>query len=246
MYQQHFYHETFKTAIKIFGKLFSNITVKRDANKIIEVPISYSQKDKVLQKYYTWLSGSIVDQTNIILPRMGFVMGDPQVDKTKQLNRLHKIYSHSNINKTPSSYNSIPFTVPFPLSIMTKSLDDMFQIVEQIIPFFYPEFSITIQDNILLNLNTDFVYKIDSITTEQDSWDGTFDDRRLIVWTISFTCDLNIYHPVTESHLIKKMVLDGFSDNDFEKRLFRETLEVVPLTANASDTFEIMTTSDTL
>lgn len=243
MFQEHFYHETFKTAIKIFGKLFSNITIKR-ASEIVPVPISYAPKDKVIQKYYTWLAGSIQDQIAIQLPRIGFIMGDPTVDKAKQLNRLHRLYPPG-INKTPSSYNAIPIILPFTLSVMTKNSDDMFQIVEQIIPFFYPDFSITVKDNPLLQLETDYIYKLDSITQEQDTWDGNFEDRRLIIWTMNFTCDLNLYHPVQDSKLIKKMILEGYADSDFEQKLFKETLEVSPLSANVTDSYTVITTSDT-
>ena len=242
MFQQHFYHETFKTAIKIFGKMFSNVNIKRD-NELIPVQINYSQKDKILQKYATWLAGSIEDQVNIILPRMGFVMGDPQIDKTKQLNRLHRIFPPGK-DKTPSSFNSIPFQVPFTLSIMTKTMDDMFQIVEQIIPFFYPEFSLTINDVPFLNHQTDYVYKLESVAQESDSWDSTFDERRIIVWSLMFTCDLQVYQPVQDSKLIKKMILDGYVDISLEELLFRETIAVDPLSANATDDFEIITTLD--
>jgi hypothetical protein len=242
MFQSHFYHSTLKTSIKIFGKLFSNLFIKRGTT-LVPVPVNYSSKDKSIQKYQSWLEGTIEDQQNVVLPRMGFIMGDPQVDKNKQLNRLHRIFPKGP-NKTPSSFNSIPFTVPFQLSIMTKNLDDMLQIVEQIVPFFYPEFSITITDNPVLEIETDYIYKIDSISQDQDTWDGTFDDRRLIVWTISFTCELNMYHPIVDSKLIKKIILDGFTDDEMELPIFKETIEVSPFDANATDPYEIVETLD--
>jgi len=242
MFQQHFYHETFKTAIKIFGKMFSNITILRNT-EVVPVQINYSQKDKILQKYATWLAGSVEDQANVILPRMGFVMGDPQIDKNKQLNRLHRVFPPG-LNKTPSSFNAIPIQLPFTLSIMTKNMDDMFQIIEQIIPFFCPEFSLTINDIPTLNHQTDYIYWLDSIAQESDSWDSTFDDRRLLVWTLSFICDLQLYQPVQDSKLIKKIIMDGYADISLEELLFRDTLEVDPQTANATDDYELITTSD--
>lgn len=243
MFETHFYHATFKTAIKIFGRLFSNIFIKRENDELIPVTITFSSKDKILQKYYTWLNGTIEDQQQIILPKIGFTMGDPQVDKSRQLNRLHRLYPKPGIDKTPASYNSIPFIVPFTLSIMSKNLDDMFQIVEQIVPFFFPDFTITVTDNPQLKINTDYIYKIDSISQETDSWDGTFDDRRIIVWTINFTCELNLYHPVKDSHLIKKIVNEWFTSDALDDRFFKDILEVNPGTENASGDFELIATS---
>lgn len=234
MFTSHFYHSIFKNSIKIFGKLFSNINIKK-GNDLILVPISYSAKDKIVQKYNQYLSQDEKDELTITLPRMGFLMGDPMIDKTRQLNRVHKLFPIKTKDKKFSSFNSIPYTVPFYLSIITKNSDEMFQIVEQIVPFFSPDFSITIKDVPELELETDYVYKLDSISQEQNSYDGTFDERRLIIWTISFNCELNLYFPVIESKLIKKIIIDGFQDDEMSNDIFNFSTEVIPFEANATD-----------
>ena len=234
MFYKHFYHATLENAIKIFGKMFYNIQIKK-GNDYLTVPISYAKKDKIIQKFNQFQAHDGQDELTISLPRMGFIMGDPVIDKTRQLNRLHKIVSGP--DKLKSSFNSIPYTIPFYLSIMTKNIIEMFQIVEQILPFFSPEFTITVNDVPELNLTTDYIYKFDSIVEESNTYDGTFDDRRLIVWTINFTCDLNLYHPVIDSKLIKKIIIDGFQDDEFEKELFSFSTEVIPFESNANDPY---------
>lgn len=234
MFYKHFYHATFENAIKIFGKMFYNIQIKK-GNDYLTVPISFAKKDKIIQKFNQFQAHDGQDELTISLPRMGFIMGDPIIDKTRQLNRLHKLVSGP--DKLRSSFNSIPYTVPFYLSIMTKNIIEMFQIVEQILPFFSPEFSITINDVPELNLTTDYIYKFDSIVEESNTYDGTFDDRRLIIWTINFTCDLNLYHPVIDSKLIKKIIINGFQDDEFEKELFSFSTEIVPFTSAATDPY---------
>lgn len=234
MFSSHFYHSTFKNAIKIFGKLFSNIRIKK-GEEFITVPISYSGKDKIIQKYEQNVSLNNKDEITITLPRLGFLMGDPQIDKAKQLNRLHRLHPLGSKEKTPSSFNSIPYTIPFYLSIITKTSDEMFQIVEQIIPFFSPEFVVTVDDIPQLNLHTDYVYKLDSVAQESNSWDGVFDERRLIIWNISFLCECSIYYPLVDSKLIKKMIIQGFQDDSLENDIFSFTSEVLPFEANADD-----------
>lgn len=234
MFSHYFYHKILNSSIKIFGKLFSNIEIKK-GNELIRVPISYSAKDKIVQKYNQYLSQDEKDELTITLPRMGFLMGDPSIDKTRQLNRVHKIYPNKNKDKKTSSFNSIPYNVPFYLSIITKNSDEMFQIVEQIVPFFSPDFSITVRDVPELELETDYIYKIDSISQEQNSYDGTFDERRLIIWTISFVCELNLYFPVIDSKIIKKIIIDGFQDDTLTNDIFNFSTEVIPFNANANE-----------
>lgn len=234
MIDQYFYHATLKNAIKLFGKMFSNIRIKR-GNEEQLVPITYAKKDKIIQKYNSYLTGDTPHESNISVPRMAFIMGDPQIDKTRQLNRLNKISPVQSKSRQYYSFNSIPYTVTFSLSVLAKNFDEILQCVEQIVPFFSPEFTVTIEDVPELELNTDYVFKLDSISEELDSFDGTFDDRRLIIQTLQFTCELNLYYPVIESKQIKKIILDGIADFDNFEQLFEYNLEVVPFTAEPTD-----------
>lgn len=234
MIDSYFYHSTLKNAIKLFGKLFSNLKVQK-GDSYLEVPITYSKKDKIIQKYNQYIAGDAPHESTIALPRMGFIMGDPQIDKDRQLNRLNKIAPIQSKSRQYYSFNSIPYTVPFSLSIMAKNFDEILQLVEQIVPFFNPEFVVTIQDVPELELNTDYVFSLESISEELDTFDGAFDDRRLIVQTMSFNCQLNLYYPVMESKQIKKIILNGISDFEVEEDLFEYNLEVVPKEAEPDD-----------
>lgn len=234
MHENYFYHAILENSIKIFGKLFTNIRYKK-GTELIPVPILYSSKDKIISKINQYDASDLQYDITISLPRIGFIMGDPTIDKSKQLNRLHKLYPIKSKDKKVHSYNSIPYIVPFYLSILTKTSHEMFQIVEQIIPFFSPELVITISDVPSLELLTDYVYKLDSITQDSNTWDGTFDERRLIVWTLSFSCELNMYFPVLESKQIKKMLISGFQDNELTQDLFSYTSEIIPFDASPKD-----------
>jgi len=234
MIDTYFYHSTLKNAIKLFGKIFSDLKVKKGV-EYYAVPVTYAKKDKIVQKYNQYLTGDSPHEANITLPRIGFIMGDPQLDKSRQLNRLNKITPVQTKTRQYYSFNSIPYTVPFSLSIMAKNFDEILQLVEQIVPFFSPEFVVTIQDVPELELNTDYVFSLESVSEELDTYDGTFDDRRLIVQTLLFNCQLNLYYPVMEAKQIKKIILNGISDFEVQEELFEYTLEVVPKEAQPEE-----------
>ena len=234
MIGDYFYHGTLKNAIKLFGKLFSNLQIKKGST-LYTVPVSYAKKDKIIQKYNQYLAGDQSDELSITLPRIGFIMGDPQFNSTRHLNRLNKIHPLRSKARKTYSFNSVPYDVPFYLSIMAKNYDEILQLIEQIMPFFTPEFVVSLEDVPRLELTTDYVFKLDSLSEELDTFDGSFDDRRLIVQTLQFTCELNLYYPVLDSKQIKKILLTGISGFDHDETMFDYDLEVVPLTAQPTD-----------
>ena len=146
---------------------------------------------------------------SITLPRMSFEFLGLQYDPTRKSTQTQAI-----INQTPDgtkvkkNYLPVPYNMRFELSIMTKLNDDMLQIIEQILPYFQPAYQLPI--NFLGNLKEkrDVAINLDNITMEDD-YEGNFDTRRALIYTLSFTAKTTLFGPITDvtGDVIKKVAV---------------------------------------
>ena len=110
-----------------------------------------------------------------------------------------------------SQFMPVPYNMDFELFIMQKSSDDALQIVEQILPFFQPDYTITLNDNTAMGTTRDVPIVLSGVTYE-DSYDGDFTERRVIMYTFSFTSKFYLYAPVTDQKVIKSVQVDQYTD----------------------------------
>lgn len=208
-----FYHSTTRKYVIMFGNLFNDITIRRfDGNnntiQQIPVPINYSPK----QKWFNLLmkhpadpeQGSVANQ----LPRLGFEITGISRDPKRKINGINKLIDViDDKNKLLFQFSPIPYKINFELYSLSKNMDDALQITEQILPYFNPDFTST------LNLIPGLQYKYDvrlnmSDPTFQDVYDNEFTERRMIIHTFPFEADGWFYGPVQENGVIKRVQID--------------------------------------
>lgn len=216
-----FYNSSFRRYIVLMGDLFSHIHVirKRDGNKteFIKVPITYASKERFMMKLNSPLS--INSEENIakvetILPRMSLNMVDIMYNSQYKTNILNRKISTQFTGHQISQYNPTPVKMIFELGIYTRHQDDMFQIVEQILPYFQPHFNTTMTElfDHDIKFERDIRVVLQSISPDETVETDNMTRRRL-EWTIIFEVNGWIYPPVAEINgEIRTIYLDFFAN----------------------------------
>ncbi len=198
----HFYNATTKRYIALFGTQFNKISITRNNNAGTElqrfvVPISYGPYQKFLTRIQQ--DPNLDRKTAITLPRMSFEILGFTYDGTRKIGSLKKMRSDE--VETEFQYAPAPYNIEFTLSIMTKYAEDGTQILEQIIPFFKPERTTTVE--IVDNVEPlDIPLVLNGIQME-DVYEGDFITRRALLWTLNFTMKAYFFGPVKDRKVIK-------------------------------------------
>ena len=218
--RQHFYHQHIRKAIIAFGTIFNQITVKRynadqEIVQSLRVPLSYSPKNKFLARIAE-VPSTTTQAAAIILPRMGFEITGLQYNPARKINLLTKnvaVGQGDDPNTLRTQFTSTPYDMNVSLYIMAKNQDDGLQIIEQIIPFFNPDFCVTVNDIPSMGIKRDLQIILDNIAYE-DNYEGDYLQRRSIIWTINFTLGLNLYGPVEQQNIIRTSIANTYTDID--------------------------------
>lgn len=208
----HFNHSTTRNFIVAFGDLFNNIILTREDNATKEqlrmvVPIEYAPK----QKWWTAYKEDPATSKHVrtIMPRMSFEITSLNYDASRKLstlNRQHKHMSGPNSGAL-STYQSVPYQIALNLYIGVLNSAEGFQIVEQILPFFTPNFTVTINALPELGITDDVAIALNSVSKDDD-YEGGFEKLRIQTWTLNFFAKLNYYGVVRDA----KPILDVQSD----------------------------------
>jgi len=237
-----FYHETIRKCVVGFGTLFNDIHITRkdgsgNITQSMKVPLAYGAKSKFLTRLRE--DPALTKSVAITLPRIGFEIGNIAYDSTRKLNKIQKVKkSGSAANKVDTQYMPVPYNLDFELYAMSKNSDDALQIVEQILPYFQPDYTITINDIVQMSSKRDVPVILTSISYE-DNYEGDFADRRAIVYTLAFTAKMYLYGPVISGQVITKVQVDQFTDSSSNapKREQRLTTTPSPVGADMDDNF---------
>lgn len=209
----HFYHGSIRKLVVAFGSLFNEIYISRkDSNGIeqkkIKVPISYGPKEKFVRKIRE-LDEADPSRSSVenILPRMSFEITSMVYDTTRKMNSLNKMYSaRDEADSTISyTYSKVPYTFEFTLNIMNRSIDDGYQIIEQVLPYFTPDFTISINFS-ELDKKIDVPIVLTSVNTMED-YEGDLQERRLITHNLIFQAKSYIIGPIKSSGVIREIDL---------------------------------------
>lgn len=219
----YFYNSSLRRYIVMMGALFNHIAVARThdgVTKTQKVPMSYGSKENFIQKLNT-ITNSSEEDNNIakietILPRMNLQMIDMNYNpifKTNITNR--EMMTLEGIRPvTTSQFNPVPFKMMFELGIYTRHEDDMLQIVEQILPYFQPNFSCKITElhTNKIKIDRDIQITIQSIAMDEEVEGDRFSRRRL-EWSIMFEVDGYLYPPIKDlAGEIKTVYVDFFAN----------------------------------
>ena len=210
MFGTYFYHQTSRKMVVAFGSLFNNIEVRRtDSNdavtEVIKIPLSYGPKDKMLVRISQ--DPSLNPKVALTVPRMGFELTSMTYDGARKLNTMGR-----NVKKGTTGlkkqYNPVPYNWDFSLYVFVKNAEDGTQILEQILPFFTPDFTVTMTLISGMTVKMDIPLVLNSVTSE-DSYEGDFASRRSIIWTLSFLMKGFLYPSVTDNaKIITSSVVD--------------------------------------
>lgn len=221
MFGTHFYNETIKRAVSIFGTLFNNITLKKiksDGTILAEqiVPISYGPKQKWLERITVDPKERDGNITGMTFPRMAFQLTGFEYDASRQQNKLIR-HSKSELEsdgvKRGYQYNPAPYTLNFTLSILTKNMNDALQIVEQILPYFQPEYTVTMKMIDSMADHRDVPIILSSVQFE-DNYESGFEERRFIEYTLEFKMNLYFFGPVYTGAVIKNVIERDYINSD--------------------------------
>lgn len=235
-----------------FCGLFNNIHIRiKDTSgvsqKIIPVPLAYANKDKMIVRLKQ--DPGLNEDVQVTLPRMSAEIVGFDYNSDRQLNKVHR-HSGTRNGKPSFQYVPVPWDITFNLYTYTNTSEDNFQIMEQILPYFTPDMNLSIK----VLQNPDVVQDTVLVLTDvniDDSYDGSFEDRRYIITTYSFTMQMNYYGPVLstndpEGHFangddvnIIKKVITNVSSSASGNNGVKYTASIDPFTANEGDPYNI-------
>jgi len=227
MFGTHFYHQKVRKCVGMFGTLFNNIYVIRKnsagaAISQVKVPLSYAPKEKYLERIRE--NPDLVDDTRVAikLPRMSFEITSFAYDATRQLQKIgnFKTVGTDNTNRQ-KFFTPVPYSINFQLNVYAKNQDDALQIVEQILPTFNPQYSLTIKPfaTEYPTLKEDVPIIIQSVSFADD-FEGAVEQRRTIIYTLDFEMKVQFYGSISSGDIIRTSIADvylqdqGLADSD--------------------------------
>lgn len=236
----HFYNATTRKYITLFGTLFNKIVITRNSSnneeiqKII-VPIAYGPWQKFLSRI---TQDPELNQTSAItLPRMSFEITNISYDGQRKIasnQKIIKTEKPENNDNRSFEWSAAPYNIDFTLSIMTKYAEDAVKIVEQIIPFFKPEWTETVK--LVDDLEPIDIPLILNGITNEELYEGSYEERRAVMWTLNFTMKCWYFGPERERKVIKFIDVDLWNDMDETKNPV-EGINIYPgMTANGTPT----------
>lgn len=212
MLGNYYYHEIIRKTIIGFGTLFNEIYIKhKDENSnnlsTIRVPLNYGPAQKFLAR--------ITEQKDlnrpyqITLPRMSFEHNSISYDPTRKTTVTQTFKAVDDTNKVKKVFMPVPYNIGFELNILSKLNDDALQIVEQILPYFQPSFTITIDLVDSIGEKRDIPVVLENISF-QDDYEGDFSTRRALIYTLQFSVKTYLFGAIASNTegLIKKVQVD--------------------------------------
>ena len=213
----YFYHEIIRKTVISFGTLFNDVHVRhqdssgKDISKM-KVPVSYGPRQKFLARIQQ--QPDLNKATQISLPRMSFEVNNITYDPSRKtgVTQTFKVKDGKQVKKV---FMPVPYNLGFELNILTKLQDDSLQILEQVLPFFQPGFTLTIDLVNSIGEKRDVPMVLDSINFTDD-YEGNFETRRALIYTLNFTAKTFMFGPVADSTdgLIRKVQLDYYTDTN--------------------------------
>ncbi|CAB5221171.1 tail sheath stabilizer and completion protein [uncultured Caudovirales phage] len=224
-----FYNSLFKKYVVIFGTIFNNIKIERKntaggLEQTFKIPIAYGPREKFLARIEDNPDATAL--TAIKLPRMAFEMTDISYAPNRKINTTNKLVSKKNLNGKnvyDKVFTPAPYDIGFRLDIMTKTMEDGLRIVEQILPYFTPEWTVSAKllsdfDNV-----TDIPIVLNNVSIE-DSYASDFTTRRVLTFTLNFTMKCYFFGPITESRLIKIVDVHLYPDTTANNGVISTTI----------------------
>lgn len=244
------YHSSVRKAIVAFGTLFNGIYVRRRDKtgatiQSLAVPLSYGPKQKFIQRIAdapTLDTGRATFEN--ILPHLGFEITGLTYDSTRKLLPTQQTFTVMGDNSVKGTYVSTPYNLDLSLTAWAKNQDDGLQIIEQILPYFSPEFSVPVIDLPELGIKRDLQIILNSLTFTDD-YTGNYEQRVALLWEFNFTMKINLYGFVSPIERIKTVIANVYA-NETEGLGEKITITPNPTNADPSGPYGYITQFDKL
>ena len=220
MFNQIFYFQTIRKYVTLFGTLFNEISITKynsagHLESLVKVPITYAPKEKMLSRLQ---QDPNIDRPSatITLPYMSFEMTNVEYDGARKLITTNRIAvkDPDSPNNFKYQYNPVPYNFGFRLYVYVKNAEDGTKIVEQILPYFTPDFTTSVHLIPEMNVTMEIPVIMNSVS-QDDTYEGDFTERRAIIWTLDFTLKGHIYGPIKKSAIIKFANTAFYVPSDF-------------------------------
>ncbi len=231
---EYFYNEIFRSVIIGFGSLFNGIQIQhKDENdstfSVVKVPLAYGPTQKFLARLKQ--NPDLNAPVQITLPRMSFEFTNLSYDSSRKSTQTQTVvYTDPDGTETKKGYLPVPYNMTITLSIYTKLNDDMLQIIEQIVPYFQPGYTLPIKFLGNLNEVINVPVQLDNIDMSDD-YEGNFDTRRALIYTLTFTAKTYVFGPLKDvsGDIIKKVTVGYVAGSTSGRSYERDvTYQVTP------------------
>ena len=251
MFGNYFYNESMRRMTIAFGQIFNNIQIKRkDSNdnvvQSIRVPLAYAPKEKFLVRL-DQQSSLENREFAITLPRMGFEITGISYDGSRKLTRIQKyktVKTGAEGKILNYNYTPVPYNISYGLYVFTATAESGLQIIEQILPYFQPDYTVTVNAIPEMNIKRDVPIILNGVQYE-DSYSGDFTQRRAVIYSLTFTAKTYLFGPTSTQKVIKETQADIYTDLPESTREERVIVVPNPSSADADDDFGFTTTIQT-
>ena len=239
VFKNYFFHDLTRKYQLVFGSIFQGIQVRRlnedgSSKSIQAVPVIHSPKEKFIQRINGDIDPDLLEDGTHVhnrkrvatqLPIIAYEMVDMQYDGVRKVskNNYMRVKHEATSNLSNKIYTPCPYILTFEVNIAAKTQNDMLQIIEQLLPAFTPDVNITLKGL------TDVEYDV-PITFQglfrNDTYDGGFEERRQLIWTLNFTMKAFYFTPVNRKNIILNVSAPIFhikDDDDLAKSELIET-----------------------
>ncbi len=240
MFGNYYYHERIRRSVAIFGKLFNDVYVLRKDStgnviSTVKVPLSYAPKQKYIDRIREQADLAAGQRVALKLPRLSFEIISLNYDPARQLQKTTNFTQPGTAATSRAKLNVfVPYNISFQLNVYAKTQDDALQIVEQILPYFSPQYNLTIKPLASYpNVKEDVPITLTGVDFADD-YEGDVASRRTIIYTLTFEMKINFYGPIADSNVITRAIpkididTQGLADSDYL------TITVTPTPAGVS------------
>ena len=237
MFGTHFYHQKVRKCVAAFGSLFTNLSVirKDKAGSVIStvrVPLAYAPRDKYIERIQGIADIQRDESVALKLPRMSFEITSYIYDDTRQLQKLNKTFHNNTIDDHGSKKDvvtrAVPYNITFSLTIYAKSQDDALQLVEQILPFFSPQYTVTMKPfSQYADILEDIPLTLQGVSYLAD-FEGPIEQRSVIQYVLDFEMKTAFYGPIDAGKSVIQKSIVNYDLNSTDSAGFGFSVEYTP------------------
>ena len=237
MFGPHFYHQKVRKCVAAFGSLFTNLYIlRKDATgnviSTIRVPLAYAPRDKYIERIQGIQDLQRDTAVALKLPRMSFEITSYIYDDTRQLQKLNKTFHNNTISDEGSKKDvvtrSVPYNITFSLTVYAKAQDDALQIVEQILPFFSPQYTMTMKPfEDYTDILEDIPITLQGVSYLAD-FEGPLEQRSVLQYVLDFEMKTAFYGPIDAGKSVIQKSIVNYDVNDDDSDEFAFSVEYTP------------------